>query len=72
MQPDRDLTLDVIYDNWRDYNGKLQSLSAPLTIEQLALQPAPHMWPLGQIVHSTLFRCGLGSLVVRCRMTMKR
>lgn len=59
MQPDRDLTLDVIYDNWRDYNGKLQACVAPLTIEQLALQPAPHMWPLGQIVqHIISVRAG--------------
>jgi uncharacterized damage-inducible protein DinB len=43
-------TLDVIYDNWRGYNDKLLKAVAPLTDEQLTLQPAPRMWPLGQIV----------------------
>ena len=43
-------TLDVIYANWRTYQEKLRDCIAPLTDEQLLLQPAPHMWPLGQIV----------------------
>lgn len=43
-------TLDVIYENWRSYQEKLRDAIAPLTNEQLTLQPAPHMWPLGQIV----------------------
>lgn len=50
MQQDRGSTLDVIYENWRGYNRRLQDCIAPLTEEQLSLQPAPRMWPLGQIV----------------------
>jgi uncharacterized damage-inducible protein DinB len=42
-------TLAVIYDNWRGYQEKLRNCIAPLTEAQLALQPAPRMWPLGQI-----------------------
>ncbi len=59
MQPDTQSTLDVIYENWRGYNGKLQKSIAPLTNEQLLLQPAPRMWPLGQIVqHIISVRAG--------------
>lgn len=43
-------TLDVIYENWRGYQEKLRDCIAPLTNAQLMLQPAAHMWPLGQIV----------------------
>jgi uncharacterized damage-inducible protein DinB len=43
-------TLEVIYDKWREYNGKLRNTIAPLTNEQLRLQPAPHMWPIQQMV----------------------
>ncbi len=52
-------TLDVIYENWRGYQAKLRDCIAPLTAEQLALQPAPHMWPLGQVVqHIISVRAG--------------
>lgn len=52
-------TLDVIYQNWRGYNKKLQDCIAPLTDEQLMLQPAPGMWPRGQIVqHIVSVRAG--------------
>lgn len=52
-------TLEVIYENWRGYNEKLRRCLAPLTPEQLALQPAPHMWPLGQVVqHIISVRAG--------------
>ncbi|MCA9867098.1 MAG: DinB family protein [Anaerolineae bacterium] len=52
-------TLDVIYDNWQAYNGKLRTAVAPLTDEQLARQPAAGMWPLGQIVqHIVSVRAG--------------
>ncbi|HTP08967.1 MAG TPA: DinB family protein [Anaerolineae bacterium] len=50
MQQQTPSTLDVIYENWRGYNEKLRNCIAPLTAEQLALQPAARMWPLGQIV----------------------
>ncbi|HYF62361.1 MAG TPA: DinB family protein [Herpetosiphonaceae bacterium] len=42
-------TLDVIYENWRIYNEKLRAAIAPLTDDQLDLQPAPHMWPISQL-----------------------
>ena len=52
-------TLDVIYENWRNYNDKLRAAVAPLTDEQLRLQPAPGMWPLGQILqHIVSVRAG--------------
>lgn len=52
-------TLDVIYENWRGYNDKLRAAVAPLTDDQLTLQPAPHMWPLGQILqHIISVRAG--------------
>lgn len=43
-------TIDVIYENWRSYNAKLCVAIAPLTAEQLRLQPAARMWPLEQVV----------------------
>ena len=52
-------TLEVIYENWRGYNEKLRRCLAPLTHEQLALQPAPRMWPLGQVIqHIISVRAG--------------
>jgi uncharacterized damage-inducible protein DinB len=52
-------TLDVIYENWREYNSKLRTAIAPLTDEQLRLQPAPGLWPLQQIVqHIISVRAG--------------
>lgn len=52
-------TLDVIYENWRGYNKRLQTCIAPLTDEQLSLQPARGMWPLGQVVqHIISVRAG--------------
>lgn len=59
MEPDSGSTLDVIYENWQRYNQKLQDCVAPLTNEDLSLQPAPGMWPLGQIVqHIISVRAG--------------
>ncbi len=58
MQPEQ-ATLDVIYENWQGYNAKLRAAVAPLTAEQLWRQPAPHMWPLEQIVqHIISVRAG--------------
>lgn len=52
-------TLEVIYENWRFYQHKLRDSIAPLANEQLTLQPAAHMWPLGQIVqHIISVRAG--------------
>jgi uncharacterized damage-inducible protein DinB len=59
MQEQTPSTLAVIYENWRGYQEKLRNAVAPLTAEQLTLQPAPHMWPLGQIVqHIISVRAG--------------
>lgn len=59
MQQQPQSTLEVIYENWRGYNEKLCQCIAPLTNEQLALQPAPRMWPLGQILqHIISVRAG--------------
>ena len=52
-------TLDVVYENWRGYQAKLRDCIAPLTDEQLRLQPAAHLWPLEQIVqHIISVRAG--------------
>jgi uncharacterized damage-inducible protein DinB len=59
MQPDTQSTLDVMYDNWAGYNRRLQNCIAPLTEEQLMLQPAARMWPLAQVVqHIISVRAG--------------
>jgi uncharacterized damage-inducible protein DinB len=59
MQQQTPSTLDVIYENWRGYHEKLRDCIAPLTDEQLLLQPAAHMWPLGQTVqHIISVRAG--------------
>lgn len=59
MQQQAPSTLDVIYENWRGYQEKLCNAIAPLTNEQLSLQPAAHMWPLGQMVqHIIAVRAG--------------
>lgn len=59
MQQQTPSTLDVIYESWRGYQEKLRACVAPLTNEQLLLQPAAHMWPLGQIVqHIISVRAG--------------
>jgi uncharacterized damage-inducible protein DinB len=50
MQEQPQSTLDVIYESWRGYQEKLRASIAPLTNEHLGLQPAPHMWPLGQLL----------------------
>lgn len=50
VQPQARSTLAVIYENWRGYHEKLRDCIAPLTNEQLLVQPAARMWPLGQIV----------------------
>jgi uncharacterized damage-inducible protein DinB len=52
-------TLDVIFENWRGYHEKLRHCIAPLTNEQLLLQPTARMWPLGQIAqHIISVRAG--------------
>lgn len=52
-------TLDVIYENWRGYHEKLRNCIAPLTNQQLLLQPAARMWPVGQIAqHIISVRAG--------------
>lgn len=59
MPKDTRSTLEVIYENWAGYNKRLENCIAPLTNEQLLLQPAPRMWPLAQIVqHIISVRAG--------------
>jgi uncharacterized damage-inducible protein DinB len=59
MQQQTQSTLDVIYENWQGYNKKLRDCIAPLTNEQLLLQPAPRLWSLGQVVqHIISVRAG--------------
>ena len=59
MQPQKPSTLDVIYENWRGYNQKLCTAIAPLSDQQLLLQPATHMWHVGQLVqHIVSVRVG--------------
>ena len=59
MQQETQSTMDVIYENWRVHNEKLRNIIAPLTDEQLNLQPAPHMWPVSQLVqHIISVRAG--------------
>ena len=53
MQPQPQSTLEVIYESWRGYHEKLRDAIAPLTDAQLGLQPAAHMWPLGQLAVKT-------------------
>lgn len=50
MQQNTQSTLDVIYENWQGYHKKLCNCITPLTNEQLLLQPASGMWPVGQLV----------------------
>ncbi|MBX2999867.1 MAG: DinB family protein [Caldilineaceae bacterium] len=59
MQTQDPSTLQVIYENWHGYQEKLRDAIAPLTEDQLILQPAPHMWPLRQLVqHIISVRAG--------------
>ena len=59
MEQQTQSTLDVIYESWRGYHEKLRDCIAPLTNEQLSLQPAARMWPLEQIVqHIISVRAG--------------
>ena len=58
-QPQAPSTLEVIYENWGVYQKKLRDCIVPLTDEHFVLQPAAHMWPLGQILqHIISVRAG--------------
>lgn len=59
MQQQTHSTLEVIYESWKGYQEKLRDTIAPLTREQLLLQPAPHMWPVAQLAqHIISVRAG--------------
>jgi uncharacterized damage-inducible protein DinB len=59
MPKDAQTTLDLIYENWAGYNKRLVDCIAPLADDKLSLQPAPGMWPLGQIIqHIISVRAG--------------
>jgi uncharacterized damage-inducible protein DinB len=49
MQQKTKSTQEVIYENWKLYHQKLRDAIAPLTDEQLKLQPASGMWPVQQL-----------------------
>lgn len=59
MEQPTQSTLEVIYENWRVFQDKLRVAIAPLTDDQLMLQPARHMWPVSQLVqHIISVRAG--------------
>ncbi|HEY7984264.1 MAG TPA: DinB family protein [Ktedonobacterales bacterium] len=41
-------TLTTFYENWKTYQDHIRSALAPLTAEQLALRPAPHLRSVGE------------------------
>jgi hypothetical protein len=41
-----DLAIRPAYGAWPDYNGRLRDVVAAMTVEQLAIRPAPDRWPL--------------------------
>ncbi len=43
------LSLDSFYKGWDAYQQLLVTAITPLSDEQLALRPAPHMWPISQL-----------------------
>lgn len=66
MQQPAQSTLEIIYESWQEYQARLRDCIAPLTDAQLSLQPAAHMWPLGQIVqHIISARAGWFSGVLQ-------
>lgn len=42
-------TLGEIYTGWENYQSHLIAALEPLTSDQLRLQPAPHLRPIGQL-----------------------
>jgi uncharacterized damage-inducible protein DinB len=47
------MTLRPFYDMWPQYNGRLRELIAAMTDEQLAVRPAPDLWPIWATVGHT-------------------
>jgi len=43
------LSLAAFYRGWDVYQQQLVTSVAPLSLEQLALRPAPHMWSAGML-----------------------
>ncbi|HEX8994485.1 MAG TPA: DinB family protein [Ktedonobacterales bacterium] len=41
-------TLTMFYKSWKEYQDHIKSAIAPLTAEQLALRPAPHLRSIGE------------------------
>ena len=41
-----DESIRPAYSKWPDYNRRLRDVVASLTVEQLAIRPAPDRWPL--------------------------
>lgn len=66
MQQQPESFLDVISENWQIYHEKLCASIRPLTSEQLLIQPAAHMWHLGQILqHMISVRAGWFSFTLQ-------
>ncbi len=47
--------ITTIYDNWKGYQENVAAAIAPLTAEQLALQAAPHLHSIGEIVRHIIW-----------------
>src|SRR4051812_21809759 len=59
-------TLARFYKGWDVYQQRLINVITPLTPEQLALQAAPHHWPIGVLAtHIVAARAGWFHLVLK-------
>jgi uncharacterized damage-inducible protein DinB len=47
------MTIRLFYDMWPQYNGRLREVIAAMTDEQLAVRPAPDLWPIWATVGHT-------------------
>jgi uncharacterized damage-inducible protein DinB len=47
------MTVRPFYDMWPQYNGRLRDVIAAMTDEQLAVRPAPDLWPIWATVGHT-------------------
>ncbi len=47
--PANHLPLRTFYQGWDVYQQRIVTAIAPLSLQQLALRPAPHMWSIGML-----------------------
>ncbi len=45
---EENFTLTTFYSSWKEYQDRIKKALAPLTAEQLALRPAPHLRAIGE------------------------